>query len=279
MSDGTQSPNPNPVRPFRLRARLPWLWSALLGLIPLIVVLSIWTLLTYGEKVEDRFISSVILPSPVEVAVSFKSLWFERALMWSILYSLARVGAGFGVAVIIALPLGIAMGAFSVVRGIFNPVAVIGGYLPIAALVPLTLSWFGTNETQKVAFLAIAAFVYLLPLVIQAVDDVDEIYLKTAYTLGVSQLGAVFRVLMPIAMGRIYDGMRLAFGVGWTYIILAEIVDAQRGLGYLIMIAQRRGPREHIYLVLLVIIVLGFLIDKGLELMGRQLFPHRRMKR
>jgi len=219
------------------------------------------------------------LPQPVEVAASFKSLWFDRALMKSILYSLARVGAGFGVAVLIALPLGILMASFSIIRGVFNPIAVIGGYLPIAALVPLTLSWFGTDEGQKVAFLAIAAFVYLLPLVIQAVDDVDEIYLKTAYTLGVSQVGAIFRVLMPIAMARIYEGMRLAFGVGWTYIILAEIVDAQRGLGYLIMSSQRRGPNEHIYLVLVVIIVLGFLIDKGLELIGRQLFPHRSVKR
>jgi NitT/TauT family transport system permease protein len=250
-----------------------------LGLVPLIFVMTVWYGVTFGDTPESRMVSPVILPSPVEVALSFKSLWFERALMRSILYSLARVGAGFGVAVLIALPLGVAMGAFSTVRAIFNPVAVIGGYLPIAALVPLTLSWFGTNETQKVAFLAIAAFVYLLPLVIQAVDDVDEIYLKTAYTLGVSQIGAIFRVLMPIAMSRIYDGMRLAFGVGWTYIILAEIVDAQRGLGYLIMMAQRRGPREHIYLVLVVIVVLGFLIDKGLQIGGRWLFPHRSVKR
>jgi len=258
---------------------LPWHWNALLGLVPLVVVMTAWYGVTAGASVEERLISSVILPSPVEVALSFKSLWFERALMWSILYSLTRVAAGFGVAVVIALPLGIAMASFSVVRAVFNPIAVIGGYLPIAALVPLTLSWFGTSEGQKVAFLAIAAFVYLLPLVISAVDDVDDIYLKTAYTLGVSQVGAIFRVLMPIAMARIYDGLRLAFGVGWTYIILAEIVDAQRGLGFLIMVAQRRGPGEHIYLVLLVIVVLGFVIDKGLSVLGNVLFPHRRLTR
>ena len=84
---------------------------------------------------------------------------------------------------------------------------------------------------------------------------------------------------MPVALPSIYDAMRMTLGVGWTYIILAEIVDAERGLGYLIMISQRRGPREHIYLVLVVIVLLAFLSDKGLALLGRKLFPHREVQR
>ena len=202
MADGGQIPNPHPVRPFRLRARLPWTWNLLLGLVPLVVVMGLWFGVTYGEKVESRLISSVILPSPVEVAVSLKSLWFERALMRSILYSLGRVGAGFGVAVLIALPLGVAMAAFSTVRAVFNPVAVIGGYLPIAALVPLTLSWFGTNEPQKIAFLAIASLAILgsllqlvglvqvpetlLPVLPEPSEEAKEYYLQNPHFLEIS---------------------------------------------------------------------------------------------
>ncbi|MBW1878910.1 MAG: ABC transporter permease [Deltaproteobacteria bacterium] len=264
---------------FTIRGTLSTPATILLGLVPVVGTLLLWWAITAGETVESRIISPVILPSPVEVAVSFKSLWFERALTWSVLYSTGRVLAGFGLAALIAVPLGILMGSFTSVRAMFNPVAVAGGYLPIAALVPLTLSWFGVDETQKVVFLAIGCFVFLLPLVVQAVDNVDDTYLKTAWTLGATRGQAVRKVLIPIAASSIYDAMRLVIGIGWTYIILAEIVAAERGLGNLIIISQRRGPREHIYLVLLVIVLLAFATDKLLELLGRWLFPHRRARR
>lgn len=246
-----------------------------LGLVPILVILGVWALLTAGATPEERVISPVILPSPYEVAASFHSLWFERALMRSVFASMGRVLTGFALAVVFALPLGIAMGAWTPVRAMFNPIAVIGAYLPISALVPLTLSWFGTDETQKIVFLAIASFVFLLPLVVAAVDEVDDVYLKTGYTLGATPAQAVSRVLIPIAAAQIYDALRLVIGIGWTYIILAEIVAAERGLGNLIIVSQRRGPREHIYLVLIVIVVLAFGTDKLLAWVGRQLFPYK----
>lgn len=262
-----------------LRGELTARSKVTLGFVPVVVILGLWALLTMGPTPESRFVSPVILPSPLEVAQSAHSLWFERALMRSILASLARVLAGFGVALLFALPLGIAMGAWAPIRAIFNPIAVAGAYTPIAALVPLTISWFGTDETQKIVFLALASFVLLLPLVVAAIDDVDDVYLKTAWTLGASSWQGVFRVLIPVAAAQIYDALRLVIGVGWTYIILAEIVAAERGLGNLIIVSQRRGPREHIYLVLLVIIVLAFGTDKLLAWIGRQLFPYRNVPR
>ncbi len=269
---------PNGLRGPIIRGTLAPTTTLVLGLVPVIVVLGGWWIITAGPSAETRMVSPVILPSPTEVAASFESLWFDRALMRSVLYSLGRVLAGFAVAAVIALPLGIAMGAFASVRAIFNPVAVAGAYLPIAALVPLTLSWFGVGELQKVVFLGVASFVFLLPLVVAAVDSVHETYLKTAYTLGATPWQTVFRVMIPIAAASIYDGLRMVIGIGWTYIILAEIVAAERGLGNLIIISQRRGPREHIYLVLLVIVLLAFTTDKLLERIGRVLFPYRGVK-
>jgi NitT/TauT family transport system permease protein len=250
-------------------------WALGLGLLLPLLLMAGWTGLTWGEPVESRWVSPVILPSPFEVAGSFPSLWFERALMRSVVYSLGRVLAGFAIAAVLAVPLGIAMGAWSPMRALVGPMMSVGGYVPIAALVPLTLSWFGTGETQKVFFLAMASFVMLLPLVVQAVDDVDEVYLKTAYTLGAGPWQAVRKVLLPISAPAIFDGLRLTFGIGWTYILLAEIVAAERGLGNLIIVSQRRGPREHVYLVLLVIVLLAFGTDKLMERLGRLLFPFR----
>jgi len=263
----------------RIREDVPGWLSVLLGTVPILALLGIWWLLTGSGPAEERVISPTILPSPAEVVRSARSLWFDRALTRNAFISFGRVLSGFGVAVAIAFPLGLAMGSFSKVKAMFNPLAVFGAYLPIPALVPLTLSLFGTGEKQKVAFLALAFVVYLLPLIVEAVDDVDDVYLKTAYTLGASTVQVVRKVLLAVSWPNIYQAMRLGFGIGWSYIILAEMVDIGKGLGGIIIISQRRGPREHIYLVLLVIVVFAFVTDKVWAWGGRLLFPYREKRR
>ena len=140
---------------------------------------------------------------------------------------------------------------------------------------PLTLSLFGIGEFQKFMFLALAFFVYLLPLFVKAVDGVDNVYLQTAYTLGAGRWQVLRRVLLGISLPQIFRAMRLGFGIGWTYIILAEMVAADRGLGTIIIVAQRRGPREHIYLVLLVIVAIAYVTDRVWARLERLLFPHQ----
>jgi len=245
-----------------------------LGIVPIVAIFLIWGALTWGEA-EKRVISPVILPSPVEVVLQVKSLWYEKELSRSILASASRVVGGFLVALAVAFPLGIMMGSFSRVRALFQPLTVFGSYLPIPTLVPLTLSLFGIGETQKIMFLAIAFVVFLLPMFARALCEVDEIYLQTAQTLGASRWQIVRHVLVGVSMGQIYDAMRLGFGIGWTYIILAEMVAADRGLGEIIIVAQRRGPKEHIYLVLVVIVVIAYCADQIWLRLGRLLFPYR----
>jgi NitT/TauT family transport system permease protein len=145
--------------------------------------------------------------------------------------------------------------------------------------VPLTLSLFGAGETEKVAFLALAFVIYLLALVVAAVDEVRDVFLKTAYTLGASTWQVVTKVLLAISWPSIYQSLRLGFGIGWSYILLAEMVDIGKGLGGIIIVSQRRGPREHIYLVLIVIVALAFVTDKLWASVGRYLFPYRDERR
>ncbi len=258
----------------QLRSVIPRSRAVLLGAIPILATLALWTLLTAGQP-EDRILSPVILPSPLEVIQSFGSLWWERALSRSASTSLGRVTIGFFVGAVLALPLGVAMAAFGAVRASFQPLVTVLGYLPIPTLVPLTLSFFGTGELQKVLFLALAFFIYLLPLAVQAVDGVDTIYLQTALTLGATPFEVITRVMVPIAAPELFQALRNGFGVGWGYIMLAEMVAADSGLGYLIITSQRRGPREHIYLVLVVITLLAFATDRLWAWAGRKLFPYR----
>ena len=271
-----------PVRPggvLRIRESIPGWLAWVLGVVPILVLLLVWFVVTAGSEAESRIISPTILPSPVEVLESFPSLWFDRALVRNLAVSFGRVLLGFGLAVATVFPLGVLMGGFTKIKVMFSPLAVFGAYIPIPTLVPLTLSVFGTAELQKVVFLALAFGIYLLPLIVQAVDTVDDTYLKTAYTLGAGRWQAVQKVLLAIAWPDIFQALRMGFGVGWSYILLVEMVDMSKGIGGLIMISQRRGPREHIYLVLVFIVAIAFLTDRLWGWVGKQLFPYRETKR
>jgi NitT/TauT family transport system permease protein len=262
----------------RIREELPAWKGWLLGLLPVLALLALWTFVTTGAA-EERVISPTILPSPAEVVRSFPLLWFDRAVTRNLAVSFWRVVEGFALGVAISFPLGVLMGSFTKVKAAFTPLTVFGAYLPIPTLVPLTLSLFGTGELQKVMFLALAFSIYLVPMFVAAVDAVDDTYLKTAYTLGATKSQAVSRVLLPISWPDIWQAMRLGFGVGWSYILLAEMVDVGRGIGGIIITSQRRGPREHIYLVLVIIVAVAFLTDKLWAAVGRFLFPYREAKR
>jgi len=264
---------------FAIRDRIArWQYVALL-VVPIALTLLLWQALTSGPP-EERTIAYTILPSPTEVVGEFPSLWMGDATRKPFIYQVGRSGwrilLSFAIACAVALPIGFGMGAFERVRAFFHPLALVGGYLPIPALVPLTMSIFGTDEKQKVVFLSIAFFVYLLPLVIQAVDKVDQVYLQTAYTLGASTWQALTRVLVSIAWEDVYRAMRLGFGVGWSYILLVEMLVLDGGIGEVVFLSQRRGPREHIYLTLAAIVLIAFATDKLWSWGERALFPYRR---
>jgi NitT/TauT family transport system permease protein len=251
--------------------------TVLLGFLPLILVLGLWFAMTRGD-VESRA-GSTLLPTPEEVAQEGWKLLSKqdetRNVYKAVFFSMRRVVLGFLVALGVCLPVGVAMGAFSKVDAMLRPISVFGGYLPVAAIVPLTMLFWGTDERQKVYFLAIAGICYLLPLVVKAVQQVDEVFLQTAYTLGATKRHIVAKVLVPIAAGDIYDGMRLAFTVGWTYIMLAEVVAAESGVGFMMEVARRRGKPETVFFMILLIVTIGFVIDKAFGWLGRQLFPHK----
>ena len=239
-----------------------------------VLVLLVWFLLTWGAP-EERILSPLTLPSPGEVAGQIKSLWFDAALSRSIGWSLGRIFFGFGLAIVIGVPLGILAGCFRSLEAFLRPVTIFLRNIPIAALIPLTLVWFGLGESQKVFFIFIACVGFVVFDTTDAVLDVDERYVQTAYTLGAGRQDVIFKVLIPLALPAIFNSLRLLFGLAFGYIVLAELIDAKFGLGYIIQVAQRRGPREHIYLVLVIIALLGLTIDRLIFSIQKKLFPYR----
>ncbi|MEI6500636.1 MAG: ABC transporter permease subunit, partial [Armatimonadota bacterium] len=263
---------------FRVREKIPPTWRWGLALLPLLVFLAWWFWATAGAEPELRHMSPTILPSPVEVVSSLPSLWYDSALMRNILLSLARVLGGFALATLIAVPLGILMASFGRIGATFSLVSTLLSYLPIPAIVPLTMAWWKTGEEQKVGFLALATFAYLLPLVVRHVSRVDHKYLLGAYAQGANSWQLVSRVLFPIAAPEIFNALRLCLGVGWTYIVLAEVIkagDGVGGVGNLIMVFQRRGRMEEVYLTVLAIMLVGAILDRGCLTLNSWLFPYR----
>jgi ABC-type nitrate/sulfonate/bicarbonate transport system permease component len=266
----------------QIRGRVPRGATLLLGFLPIIVLFCLWTLATRGIP-EERLLGPTILPSPSEVVASLNDLVSVndpdgRNLFSHIWISLRRVGLGFLLALAIVLPLGILMGAFGSARALFDPVVTASGYIPIATLVPLTMSWFGLDEAQKVVFLAMAFGIFLVPLVIRAVDSVPELYLKTAYTLGAKRWQVIRRVLVPVALPDIWHSMRVAFGGGWTYLVLAEVVVKTGGLGDLIDTARRRALSGRVYLVIVIITLIAWIADLIWKYLADLLFPYRRSR-
>jgi ABC-type nitrate/sulfonate/bicarbonate transport system permease component len=254
--------------PSRLRRHLAG--AAAMG-----VVLLVWWLATSAADIESRLVSPVILPSPAEVVRSFPSLLNERGLLQSIAATLQRVLIGFGLAVVVGVPLGILAGAWRIFEAAGAPLALFGRNLPVAALIPLTILWFGIDETQKVMFIFVATLPFVYSDAASAIANVPDRYVETAQTLGASSFQIVRKVLVALALPDIYSSLRHLFGLAFGYIMLAELINAQHGLGYLLMTSQRRGLSEHIILILIVIGLLAYGIDRVLFWFQRGLFPHR----
>ena len=260
---------------FALRVPPPRLTRQLVGAAAVGVVVLVWWLATLGASAESRLISPVILPSPAEVIRSFPTLLNERGLLQSIAATLKRVLIGFGLAALIGVPLGILAGSWRVFEAAGHPVALFGRNLPVAALIPLTILWFGIDETQKVMFIFIACVPFVYSDAAAAIVGVPERYVETAQTLGASPIQIVSKVLVALALPDIYNSLRHLFGLAFGYIMLAELINAEHGLGYLLMTSQRRGLSEHIILILLIIGSLAYGIDRLLFWFQRGLFPFR----
>ncbi len=259
-----------------VRGKLPYSKALALTASFVGIILVVWWFLTRGEP-SQRIVQSLILPSPMEVLRSFAPLHFERGLVRSALTSWLRVTAGFALAAIVALPLGVYMATFAPIAAFFRPLALAGAYVPIVVFIPLSMTWFGTGESQKIGFLFIACFVALLPLVIKDIADVPGAFLDVAVTKGASRWQLVRHVLFPVAQANIWDHLRGVYGVGWSWIIMAEVVlRPEYGLGGLIGGSERRSDTGAIFAVIIVIVLIAVACDQLWRVGGELLFPYRR---
>lgn len=236
-----------------------------------VLVVLIWSLITHWE-----LISTYVFPTPMEVVRAFKPLFAERGLLSNVYASWLRIGQAFLWCVIIAVPLGLLMAAFRWVYDLVNPVAAPMRSMPTTAFLPAFIGLFGIDETMKVAFLWFGMFFYLLAVVVEEVNRVDTSLLETAYTLGAKRyqvMWLMFRASIP----GIFSSFRILYDIGWTYVILAEIVNRKKGVGAMVQSAYEFHQPDLVYAGIIAIGVAAFLFRALLTGSERLLFPWRQV--
>jgi NitT/TauT family transport system permease protein len=244
------------------------------------------------NQIPNPIFSPNVLPNPIDIMKSFAHLvmgtsenqngfeW-DKSLFSAIWTSLRREIIAFGLVILIAIPLGIMMSCSNYLRSFVLPFLIVGSFIPIAALIPLTQAFFGIGEEQKIIFLGLGMFFVLLGLVIKEIDEVDDILLNTAYTLGFSQLRTIVFVIFPTALPRIWKHLSSVFGLGWGYIIFAEMINEGgsntiNGIGWLFIARQRRFRVAEMFAIFFVIIFFAFLFSYLFKLGSRILFRHEK---
>lgn len=249
---------------------LPAREQRLLGLGSVLVVLLVWWAVS-----ATGWLSKNQLPSPWAVAEALGYLgWYEgrSQLLTATLWSVGRVAVASLLVIVIGIPLGVLMGASPRVNAVFSPLIDPFRSAPVAALLPIMVMWFGIGEFMKIAFLFVGSIVYLTPLVRDAIRAVPEGYLVSAKDIGATQWECIRKVLVPLAMPRIMDAIIVGVSVSWTYITVAEYVNAQEGLGQLIANARRLSAMDQVFAGIIVIIAVALLTYQGLMALKRALY-------
>ena len=219
-----------------------------------------------------------ILPTPLHVVQAYPKLMNDDQLPMHTLHSIWLNLKGYFWAILVSLILGGLIGFIPLFRGLFaRPVDALR-YLPISALTGLFMLWFGLGDNMKVAFLAFGIFVYMIPVIVQRIQEVEDVHLTTVYTLGAGNWQTLFSVYLPSVLSKFMEDLRVLTAISWTYIIIAEILNNTGGLGSLIYWLARRDKTDKVFAVLLLIIVIGILQDRLFVYLDKRLFPHKHYK-
>lgn len=234
----------------------------------LLVTFGGWCLLAYGGFVIPEF-----LPAPHQVLVTGARLLADGSLLVHTRASATVIFSGFALASVLAIPLGIFMGSFKLVEALVEPIVDFVRYLPVSALIPLLILWVGIGAEEKIAVIFIGTFFQQIILIADVSAHVSRDLLDVSYTLGARRRHVVARVLIPATLPGVMDTLRITMGWAWTYLVVAELVAANKGLGYMILNSMRGLFTDQIFVGIMVIGLLGLGTDQAFKYLHRWLLP------
>jgi NitT/TauT family transport system permease protein len=243
-----------------------------LGVLFFVLFFALWAWVTLGGIVSKTF-----LADPLTMVVSGWKLLTEQNFAVDIGMTVWRVVGGFIIAAVLALPLGVAMGAYKPVEAFFEPFVSFARYLPASAFIPLLILWAGIGEAQKLSVIFIGSFFQLVLMIAVTVGNTRRDLVEAAYTLGAGDHGVVRRVLLPNAAPEIAETLRMVLGWAWTYVIVAELIGASSGIGHMITDSQALLATDQIIFGIIVIGLIGLVTDIVFKAFNRWLFPWARL--
>lgn len=245
-----------PSRLWGIRQNIPRGARGVLITIGVITPLLAWWALTASQAVNPVF-----LPSPQDVLRAGQELIVSGELAADTLATVRRVVLGFGLAVLVSVPLGLLIGSFRAGEALFEPLLALLRYLPASAFIPLLLIWLGLGEPSKVGLLFIGTVFFNTLMTADVVRLVPRELIQVSYTLGANRREVLRKVIFPHALPGMIDAMRVNAAAAWNFVVVAELVASTSGLGYRIVRSQRFLQTGRIFAVLIVIGLIGLALD------------------
>jgi NitT/TauT family transport system permease protein len=272
---------PPPDRAVTRNRRSPWdvrgdlrRRSALaLAVAGFVLPLAAWILVSLNGWADPVF-----LPPPWQVLAQLGEWYRDGDLLGDVIVSIGRVLGGFCVAALVAVPLGVLVGTYAPVRAFLEPLTEFTRYLPAVAFIPLIMLWVGIEESAKVAVIWVGVFFQMLLLVAADVARVPDAPIEAARTMGATNEEIIKYVLIPAARPAILTTLRGAMCLAWTYLVVAELVAANSGLGYAILKAQRFLQTDKIFAGILLIGLVGLLTDQAFRWLHKRCFPWHHLR-
>lgn len=256
---------------FELRGELDKKTNAIITVAGFAFIMLVWITITNMNLVKPQ-----ILPSPFKILLAIPELHFQNALIRNLLFSIKLNILGYVEAVVVSLIVGFVMGMFPLFKGLFSGYVNSARFVPMTAVTGLFMAWFGIETNMKVQFLAVGIMVYLIPVVIARIEEIDDVYEHTAIMLGASSIQRIIHVYIPSVISRIIVDIQNLLAISWTYIIVAEMINSSAGgIGSLAFLSARQSRIDKVFAVLLVIVLIGFLQDKLFSFLDRKICRYK----
>lgn len=235
------------------------------GIILLAIVLLLWVFFS-------QYTNPLFLPKPYKVLKSFAELFSNGMLVKSLGMSFFRITIATLISSVISIPLGLLVVNYKGMDELITPTMGLMRYIPVTVFYPLLIMWLGIGEEMKITFLFVATFFYFLPSVVLCIKETNQDLIDTAYTMGMNKLQVMYRVLLPYSLPAICQSFLMMYGIGWTYVIIVEVVNARSGLGHIINMGSARGRTDLVFVALFTILFISWLFDNLGNYLIRKIF-------
>lgn len=256
---------------FKFRSDVTKEMAITLEVIGVVLFLLFWHVL-YSTHI----ISESLLPSPIKVILSFPIMLAQDHILYHMCYSLLINFLGYLLAVVVAIPLAFLVGPWAMPKNLAGHSIDAVRFIPLTAITGLFIGWFGIGMSMKVYFLAFGIFIYLLPVTVSRILDPElDVYQDTAFTLGLNKWQMIRYIFFPIVMSKVFEDIKVLVAISWTYIVCAELLRGDGGLGFCINQFTRQNAPEKVFAVLFIIVMIGFFQDKILSFFDRIIFKFK----